>query len=132
VAGAPDRRGGAPEGDGETWTPDERVFELERRGAVTGYVPVLDPERFGIETVIVRVRAPEADTEALVADYGDRVTDAFELTGSTDLLLVVRFRDHAAVDRFLAALTTDDRVERVNANLVHRTVCEHDSLPLVD
>lgn len=134
MAGAPDSRGGgAPDRDeGETWTPDERVFELERRGAVTGYVPVLDRERFGTETVIVSLRVPEDPVEHIVEDYGERVTDAFELTGSTDLLMIARFDDQASIDEFLAALSTDDRVTAVTANLVTRAACEYDSLPLVD
>jgi DNA-binding Lrp family transcriptional regulator len=108
------------------------VFELERRGAVTGYVPLLDHRRFGAETVIVWLRVPEAPVEVVVEDYAEHVTDAFELTGSTDLLLVARFDEEAAIDGFLAALSTDDRVTRVSANVVTRTACEYDHLPLVD
>jgi DNA-binding Lrp family transcriptional regulator len=147
VGGAPEAEEGAPrsEAGGDTgsgggeatadpdgWTPDERVFDLERRGLVAGYVPVLDHDRFEVRTVIVRLSVPSAAVEAVVETYRERVTDAFELTGAGNLLLVLRFVDATELTRFLATVSTDDRITSVTVDRVVRTACEHDALPLVE
>jgi DNA-binding Lrp family transcriptional regulator len=127
VAGAPDR----PSARREGWTPDDRVLELEREGRVDGYVPTLDYDALGMQTVLVRLRVT-GDIEAVLADHSARVTDAYETTGSYDAFLVARFDDLGELNGFLAELSTDDRVAAATANVVLRTACEYEFAQLLE
>ena len=110
---------------GEGWTPGERVLELEREGLVDGYVPSLDYESLGLETVLVRLRV-RGDVAAVVADHDERVTDAYETTGPYNAVLIARFDDLGERNEFLAELSTDDRVAAATASVVLRTACEYE------
>ena len=128
MAGAPDGESTAGRGG---WVPDERVLELEREGRVEGYVPSLDYEALGMQTVVVRLRV-EGDVEAVVRDYAGPVTDAYETTGSYDALLIARFDDLDEFNGFLAELSTDERVSATTANVVLRTAFEYEFTRLLD
>lgn len=131
MTGSPDRNRSAPRGDG--WPPDERVLELEREGRVDGYVPALDYEALGMQTVVVRLcLRGDHRLETILADHADRVTDAYETTGSYDALLIARFDELGELDEFLAGLSTDDRVSAAAANVVLRTACEYEFVRLLD
>jgi DNA-binding Lrp family transcriptional regulator len=129
VAGAPDRDGSAPRKEG--WAPDERVLDLEREGRVDGYVPTLDYDALGMQTVLVRL-CVRGDLEAVLADHGGPVTDAYETAGSYDALLIARFDDLGELNGFLAGLSTDDRVTAATANVVLRTAHEYEFTRLLD
>ena len=121
MSGIPDRSIARQEG----WTPGERVLELEREGRVDGYVPALDYEALGMETVVVRLRVRD-DVAPVVADHDERVTDAYETTGQYNAVLIARFDDLGELNDFLAGLSTDDRVAAATANVVLRTACEYE------
>ena len=123
MVGVPDRDRSSPSRGG--WSPDDRVLELEREGRVDGYVPALDYDALGMQTVVIRLRV-EGDLGAVLADHADRVTDAYETTGPYDALLIARFDDLGERNEFLAGLSTDDRVSATTANVVLRTACEYE------
>jgi DNA-binding Lrp family transcriptional regulator len=128
VAGAPERESAAGR---EGWTPGKRVLELEREGRVEGYAPTLDYDALGMQTVVVRLRVL-GDLEAVLADHGERVTDAYETTGAHDALLIARFADLGEMNDFLAELATDERVAAATANVVLRTACEYEFTRLLE
>ncbi|MEF8841837.1 MAG: Lrp/AsnC family transcriptional regulator [Haloarculaceae archaeon] len=129
MVGAPDRDRSAPRQEG--WIPDERVLELEREGRVDGYIPVLDYDGLGMQTVLVRL-CVRGDLAAVLADHPDCVTDAYETSGVYDALLIARFDDLGELNGFLAGLSTDDRVTAATANVVLRTACEYEFVRLLD
>jgi DNA-binding Lrp family transcriptional regulator len=129
VAGAPDRDRSHSRQEG--WIPEERVLELEREGRVEGYVPVLDYDGLGMQTVLVRL-CVRGDLDAVLADHPDRVTDAYETSGPDDALLIARFDDLGELNGFLAGLSTDDRVTAATAHVVLRTACEYEFTRLLD
>lgn len=127
MAGSPD----SPSTRREGWTPDDRVLELEREGRVDGYVPTLDYDALGMQTVLVRLRVT-GDLETVLADHSAHVTDAYETTGPYDAFLVARFDDLGELNGFLAELSTDDRVAAATANVVLRTACEYEFARLLE
>jgi DNA-binding Lrp family transcriptional regulator len=129
VAGAPERGRSAARREG--WRPTDRVLELEREGLVDGYVPVLDYDALGMQTVLIRLRV-EGDLAEVLADHPDCVTDAYETTGSYDALLVARFDDLGELNGFLAELSTDERVTATTANVVLQTACEYEFTRLLE
>ncbi|PSQ10801.1 hypothetical protein BRC93_08085 [Halobacteriales archaeon QS_5_70_15] len=129
MAGTSDPDGSASRREG--WPPGERIRELEREGRVDGYVPVLDYDALGMQTVLIRL-CVEGDLEDVIAARPDRVTDAYETTGSYDAFLIARFDDLGELNGFLAGLSTDDRVTATTASVVLRTACEHEFARLLD
>lgn len=128
MAGTPDQESAARR---EGWTPESRVLELEREGRVEGYVPSLDYDALGMQTVVVRLRVRD-DLAAILADHGARVTDAYETTGPYDTLLIARFVDLGEMNDFLAGLSTDERVTATTANVVLRAACEYEFTRLLE
>lgn len=129
MAGAPERGQSAARREG--WRPADRILELEREGLVDGYVPVLDYDAIGMQTVLIRLRV-EGDLGEVLADHPDCVTDAYETTGSYDALLVARFDDLGELNGFLAELSTDERVTATTANVVLQTPCEYEFTRLLE
>jgi DNA-binding Lrp family transcriptional regulator len=109
--------------------PDTRIIELEHAGLIQGFVPRANFAALDVRTVLIFLRT-EGDIETLVADYAGPVTDAHEITGSWDALLVTRFTRPGGLSRFLGLLVTDDRVKLVLPKVVKRTILEYDAPPL--
>jgi DNA-binding Lrp family transcriptional regulator len=111
------------------WVPDKEILELEQAGLIEGFVPRADLAALEVRTVLIFLRV-KSDLESLVADYAGPITDAHEMTGSWDALLVTRFTRSGGLSRFLGLLVTDDRVKAVLPEVVERTVLEYDAPPL--
>lgn len=114
-----------------------RLRELERRGAISGYRAVVDPDVVGLRfqaLVFVTMRQEDRDTllgfEEAVAGVAN-VVQAQRLFGDPDYLLRIVTEDLGAYQRLeddvLAALPG---VQRLNSTLVMKQVVSDRALPI--
>ncbi len=114
-----------------------RLRELERRGAISGYRAVVDPDVVGLKfqaLVFVTMRQEDRDTllgfEEAVAGVAN-VVQAQRLFGDPDYLLRILTEDLGAYQRLeddvLAALPG---VQRLNSTLVMKQVVSDRALPI--
>ena len=114
-----------------------RLRELERRGAISGYRAVVDPDVVGLKfqaLVFVTMRQEDRDTllgfEEAVAGVAN-VVQAQRLFGDPDYLLRIVTEDLGAYQRLeddvLAALPG---VQRLNSTLVMKQVVSDRALPI--
>lgn len=114
-------------------TVSNRVKRLEEAGVVTGYVPVVDPEKAGfLLTVLIGIRIAHGKLreveEVLAAD--ERVYGVYDVTGDWDCMVLARFRDRAELDAFIKDVLSHEHVERTNTHLVLNTVKDEKTLPI--
>ncbi len=80
------------------------VKKLEAEGAIKGYVPVVDPEYFGVGlTAIIAVRISKGkliETQKRIAQ-DPHVASVYDVTGDWDCFIVGRFTEREDLNGFV-------------------------------
>ncbi len=115
----------------------ERVKKLERKGYITKYVALVEPQKVGIscftyvEVTLVRhgVAALDRLTKALVAM--DEVLECHHITGEADFMLKVATKDIPAYEDFIIhKLTALPDVQHLKTLVVLSTKKQETRLPV--
>ncbi|MFA5860189.1 MAG: Lrp/AsnC family transcriptional regulator [Candidatus Thermoplasmatota archaeon] len=108
-------------------TVSSRVKRLETEEYITGYVPVLDPQKLGLDlVVIVGVKITHGkllDAQKRIAKLA-RVFGVYDVTGEWDSMVLARFRDREELNDFVKEILALPYVERTGTQLVLNTVKE--------
>ncbi len=109
------------------------VKRLEAAGAVRGYVPVVDPDHFGLGlAAIVAVRISKGkliETQKRIA-RDPRVAAVYDVTGEWDCFVLGRFAGREDLNAFVKALLAIPHVDRTVTHLVLNVVKEEPRLPV--
>jgi len=123
----------AEELDVSTGTVRNHLEDLEERGIIRGYRPVVDYGKLGYGLVaVIRIKA-RGDAlprivEALVAD--GRLTHVYEITGEFDVMVIGRFRSETEMNREIKRLLGLPGIEGTNTSIVLSAPKESGDLPL--
>ena len=111
--------------DASATTVSFRRAKLEATDVVRGYVPAVDYDALGFQTVLLHLRSrePTVTAETLGDHAGD--VSVYETTGHYNVLAVVRVGDDADLDALVETITTDAAVSAATASPVARTRCEY-------
>lgn len=103
------------------------VKKLETAGAIRGYIPVVDPEHFGINLIaIVAVRISKGkllETQKKISQ-DPRVTAVYDVTGDWDSFVIGYFKDREDLNRFIKKLLGLPFVDRTVTHIVLNVVKE--------
>jgi len=103
------------------------VKKLEKAGAIRGYVPVVNPEYFGLNlTAIVAVRISKGkliETQKKFAQ-DPRVAAVYDVTGDWDSFVIGYFKDREDLNRFIKKLLGFPFVDRTMTHIVLNVVKE--------
>ena len=103
------------------------VKKLEAAGAVKGYVPVVDPEYFGLGLgAIVAVRISKGrllETQRRIA-RDPHVAAVYDVTGDWDSFIVGRFSGREDLNGFIKGLLAIPHVDRTVTHIVLNVVKE--------
>lgn len=112
----------------------ERIRRLEEAGVIRGYHAVLDPRRVGLDLAAfigVSLNYPKHidafEREALAMP---EVQECHHVTGAHSLLLKVRAKNTAAMERVLSRLRSIDGVLRTETMVVFSTRIERPQVPV--
>jgi DNA-binding Lrp family transcriptional regulator len=109
------------------------VKKLEAAGAVRGYVPVVDPEYFGLGlTAVVAVRISKGrliETQKRIAQ-DPHVAAVYDVTGDWDAFIIGRFGGREDLNGFIKGLLAIPHVDRTVTHLVLNVVKEEPRIPL--
>jgi len=101
------------------------VKKLEGRGAIKGYVPVVDPAHFGYDlAAVISLRISQGkllETQKKIA-ADPQVAAVFDITGEWDSLVIAYFKGRDDLNRFLKKLTGLPFIDRTSTHLVLNTV----------
>jgi DNA-binding Lrp family transcriptional regulator len=103
------------------------VKTLEAAGAITGYVPVVDPEYFGLGLgAVVAVRVSKGkllETQKRIAQ-DPHVAAVYDVTGEWDAFIVGRFSGREDLNGFIKGLLAIPHVDRTVTHIVLNVVKE--------
>jgi Lrp/AsnC family transcriptional regulator for asnA, asnC and gidA len=103
------------------------VKKLETAGAIKGYVPVVNPEYFGINLIaIIAVRISKGkllETQKKFAQ-DPRVVAVYDVTGEWDSFIIGYFKDREDLNRFIKKLLGFPFVDRTVTHIVLNVVKE--------
>jgi DNA-binding Lrp family transcriptional regulator len=114
-------------------TLSKRISRLEKSGVIKGYSVLVDPESIGfdltaiIELVVSKGKLMELERE--IAKMRN-VFAVYDITGSTDAVVLARFRKRNEMSRFIKSLLAMRYVERTNTHVVLNVVKEDARLGL--
>ena len=101
------------------------VKKLEEAGAIRGYVPVVNPEYFGIHLIaIIAVRISKGKLlEAQKKISQDqRVAAVYDVTGEWDSFIIGHFKDREDLNRFIKKLLSLPNIDRTVTHIVLNVV----------
>jgi len=109
------------------------VKKLEAAGAVKGYVPVVDPEYFGLGLcAIVAVRISKGrllETQKKIA-RDPHVAAVYDVTGDWDSFIVGRFSGREDLNGFIKGLLAIPHVDRTVTHIVLNVVKDEPRVPV--
>jgi Lrp/AsnC family transcriptional regulator for asnA, asnC and gidA len=103
------------------------VQKLERAGAIKGYIPVVDPEHFGINLIaVIALRISKGkllETQRKISQ-DPRVMAVYDVTGDWDSFVIGYFKDREDLNRFVKKLLGFPFVDRTVTHIVLNVVKE--------
>lgn len=108
-------------------TLSARISGLEKAGVIRGYSATIDPEAAGYElTAIIEMLVSKGrllEVEREIAKM-KRVSAVYDITGSTDALIIARFKKRSEMSAFVKSLLGMKYVERTNTHVVLNVIKE--------
>ena len=101
------------------------VKRLEAAGTISGYIPVVDPARFGYDlTVVVALAINQGKLLAAQRQIAKdpHVAVVFDVTGEWDSLVIAHFRGREDLNTFLKKLNASRNIARTVTHLVLNTI----------
>jgi Lrp/AsnC family transcriptional regulator, leucine-responsive regulatory protein len=112
----------------------ERVRKLEEVGVITGYHALVDARKIGVD--IAAFIGVSINSPARLAEFEHwvgaepQVLECHHVTGSHSLMLKVRARNTAALEKLISRVRSVEGVERTETMLVLSTYAERTQIPL--
>lgn len=104
-----------------------RVKKLEDAEFIRGYIPLVDPEYFGLNlTAIIAIRISKGkllETQNQIAKDA-RIVAVYDITGEWDSMLIGYFKDRRDLDDFIKELLSLENVDRTVTHIVLNVVKE--------
>ena len=104
-----------------------RVRKFEEGGVIKGYIPLVDPEYFGLELIaVIALRISQGkllETQEFIAKDA-RVVAVYDITGEWDSMVIGRFRDREDLNDFIKNLLSQKNVYRSVTHIVLNVVKE--------
>jgi DNA-binding Lrp family transcriptional regulator len=115
-------------------TVSNRVHRLEEEEVITGYAPILDPQKMEYELqVVVGLRISKGkliNTQKRIAK-DESVFAIYDVTGDWDSVVMARFRNRDELDKFIKKVLSMEYIERSNTHVVLNTVKDEKRVTVV-
>lgn len=108
-------------------TVKSRVERLEKKDVIKHYTTILDPQKVGYEVIaiveIVVSRGKLIDVEENLAK-NPNVYAVYDVTGTSDAIIIVRFRRKEELSKFVKSIRAMENIERTVTHFVLNAVKE--------
>lgn len=104
-----------------TTTVSNRLREMESKGLIKGFKPILNYPKLGFSlTAITLIKAKGQKIPELVKELqkDERLTHVYEITGEFDILVIGKYRDQEAMNREIKRLLSNPAIEETNTSVV--------------
>ena len=104
-----------------------RIKKLEKKKIIRGYTTIIDHEKLGYSlTAIIEIMAKNGkvlDIEEEVSKF-ENVVGVYDITGSTDTIIIAKFKERNELSDFVKNLGTISNVENTITHVVLNTAKE--------
>ncbi|MDH3658219.1 MAG: Lrp/AsnC family transcriptional regulator [Nitrosopumilus sp.] len=110
-----------------TVTVLSRIKKLEKKKIIQGYTAIIDHEKLGYSlTAIIEIIAKNdkiINIEEQISKF-ENVCGVYDITGSTDTLIIAKFKERNELSNFVKGLTAIPNVENTITHVVLNTAKE--------
>ena len=110
-----------------TVTVLSRIKKLEKAKIIRGYTAIVDHEKIGYSlTAIIEIIAKNdkvLDIEEEIAKF-ENVCGVYDITGSTDTIIIAKFKERKGLSKFVKEIATIPNVENTITHVVLNTAKE--------
>ena len=110
-----------------TETVLSRIKKLEKEKIIKGYTTVIDHEKIGYSlTAIIEIMAKNdkiVGIEEAISKF-ENVCGVYDITGSTDTIIIAKFKERNELSKFVKALAVIPNVENTITHVVLNTAKE--------
>ena len=102
-------------------TVTTRVKKLEKEGIIKGYIPLIDPEKLGLDMLVtIGLDISKAKTVEIQKKIAKdpHVIAAYNTIGQWDSVIIARFRSRIDLDSFLRKVLSLPGVDKTYTQLV--------------
>jgi len=114
-------------------TVASRIANLEKKGVIKGYSPILDAEKLGYDIVaiieIVVAKGKLLDVEEKVAKHPS-VCGVYDVTGPSDAIVITRFKTRGELSQFVKSILAMEYVDRTITHVALGTMKEDFRVPV--
>jgi len=110
-----------------TVTVLSRIKKLENMKVICGYTAIIDHEKLGYSlTAIIEIIAKNDKIEDIENEISkfENVCGVYDITGSTDTIIIAKFKERNELSKFVKGLAAIPNVENTITHLVLNTVKE--------
>ena len=104
-----------------------RIKKLEKEKIIHGYTAIIDHEKLGYTiTAIIEIIAKNdkiEDIEDSISKF-ENVCGVYDITGSTDMMIIAKFKERSELSKFVKGLASIPYVENTITHMVLNTVKE--------
>jgi len=104
-----------------------RIKKLEKAKIIRGYTAIIDHEKIGYSlTAIIEIIAKNdkvVDIEEEIAKF-ENVCGVYDITGSTDTIIIAKFKERKGLSKFVKEIATIPNVENTITHVVLNTAKE--------
>ena len=104
-----------------------RIKKLEKEKIIKGYTAIIDHEKIGYSlTAIIEIMAKNdkvVDVEKEISKF-ENVCGVYDITGSTDTIIVAKFKERDGLSKFVKGLAAIPNVENTITHVVLNTAKE--------
>ena len=104
-----------------------RIKKLEKEKIIRGYTAIIDHEKIGYSlTAIIEIIAKNdkvMDIEDEIAKF-ENVCGVYDITGSTDTIIIAKFKERKELSKFVKEIATIPNVENTITHVVLNTAKE--------
>jgi DNA-binding Lrp family transcriptional regulator len=110
-----------------------RVKKFESKNVIRGYIPVVDPEYFGLgmaALIALRIAQGKLMQAQKEISKDSRILGVYDITGEWDSIILGYFRDREDLNDFLKDLLSKKYIARSVTHIVLNVVKEEKRLPI--
>lgn len=104
-----------------------RVREMEKQGVIEGYSAILNPQKLGYDLVaiieLVISKGKLLEVQSSIAKNAN-VYGVYDVTGTSDAIVIARFKNREELSKFVKSLLSTEYVERTITHVALGTAKE--------
>jgi DNA-binding Lrp family transcriptional regulator len=101
-------------------TVSNRLKRLEQEGIILGYIPIISPEKIGLDlAAVINLKITHGkliETQKKISK-DNHISAIYDITGEWDSVIIAHFKDRTDLNRFIKKILAMEHIERTNTQV---------------